>query len=202
LIAGSAPLRINARTTPYRNLAIINEYAGYIAASLRNFLAVIAIYDRLLERSPSNHNYRFSRAESQMAAANHSLKLHRIADAERLAREGISFLKEAARSPDASPVELVITARSLLECEVPAMRDYPLALTLVTRANAQPGDDSEMREVLAEAYWRNGNRDGAIHAIEKALSLIEQRPTPAREHLEKTLAEYRSGKLPAAARQR
>jgi hypothetical protein len=59
-----------------------------------------------------------------------------------------------------------------------------------------------MQEVLAEAYWRNGNRDGAIHGIEKALSLIEQKPTPAREHLEKTLAEYRTGKLPSAGRQR
>jgi len=39
-----------------------------------------------------------------------------------------------------------------------------------------PATHSEMQEVLAEAYWRNGNRDVAIHAIEKALSLIEQSP--------------------------
>jgi Flp pilus assembly protein TadD len=75
-----------------------------------------------------------------------------------------------------------------------------LAVALVTCANAQAGDDSEMQEALAEAYWRNGNRDGAIQATEKALSLIEQKPTRAREHLEKTLAVYRTGKLPAAGR--
>ena len=188
------------RVTPYRNLAIVNENAGNIAASRENFLAAIAIYDLLLQRSPSNRNYRLGRAELQTGAANHSVKLHLLADAERLAREGIGFLKEAAQSPDASPVELVIAARSLLESQVVALCDYSLALAFAKRASILGGDDSEMQEVLAEAYWRTGDRDGAIRAIEKALSLIERKPTPVRDRLEKTLAEYRSGKLPSARR--
>jgi tetratricopeptide (TPR) repeat protein len=184
------------RTIPYRDLAIVHQMAGHDSASLENFLAAIAVYDRLLAQSPANHNYRFARAELQASAGSLSIRLGRIPEGQRLASEAQPFLKETAQSEAANPVELAIAARCLLECEVRSLRDYKLALEFIQRAAAKDGQDSEIQEILGEAYWMNGAREPAIQAVERALSLIEQGPTPGRQALEKTLARYRGARLP------
>lgn len=184
------------RTIPYRDLAIVHQMAGQASASLENFLAAIAVYDRMLAKSPTNHGYRFARAELQASAGNLCIRLGRIPEGQRLASESQSFLKETARSGDANPVELAIAARSLIESEVRSLRDYKLALQFIQGAAAKNGQDSEIQEILGEAYWQNGDRGLAIQAVERALSLIEQGPTPARQALEKTLARYRTERLP------
>jgi tetratricopeptide (TPR) repeat protein len=184
------------RTIPYRDLAIIHQMAGHAPASLENFLAAIEVFDRLLAQSPANHNYRFARAELQASAGNLCIRLGRLADGQRLAAEAQTSLKETAQSGNANPVELAIAARNLLEVEIRSLRDYRLALQFVQKAAANNGQDSEIQEILGEAYWLNGDRASAIQAVERALSLIEQGPTPARQALEKTRARYRTEKLP------
>jgi cytochrome c-type biogenesis protein CcmH/NrfG len=79
-----------------------------------------------------------------------------------------------------------------VETKVPAMADAKLGLVLAKRAAALDPKDSEVQEILAKAYWFNGERQFAVQAIEQALALIEPTPTPARQALEKTLGQYRS----------
>jgi tetratricopeptide (TPR) repeat protein len=156
----------------------------------------IAVYGRLLAQGPANHRYRFPRAELQASAGNLCIRLGRIPEGQRLASEALSYLKETAQIGNANPVELAIAARSLLECEVRSLRDPKLALAYIQRAAAKNAQDSEMQEILGEAYWQNGDREHAIQAVERALSLIEQGPTPSRQTLERTLARYRAERLP------
>ena len=75
------------------------------------------------------------------------------------------------------------------------MADAKLGLVLAKRAAALDPKDSEVLEILGEAYWLNGDRASAVQAIEQSLALIEPAPTPARRALEKTLAQYRTAPL-------
>jgi eukaryotic-like serine/threonine-protein kinase len=178
-------------TIPYRDLGIVSGLAGHPADKLHYFLVAIGIDDRLRARNPGNQTYRFSQAELQSEAANLSADAGRPDEAVRLARAGVSTLKEIASQPQASPVELAVAARALLETKVPVMADATLGLVLARRAAALDPKDSEVQEILGEAYWLNQDPRSAAQAIEQALSLIEPTPTPARRALEKTLAQYR-----------
>ena len=184
------------RTIPWRDLAIVHELAGHTAASLASFLGAIAFNDRLITHSPANLAFRFSRAELASSAANNAMRLGNTAEAERLAKSALPTLKEIASSPDASDVELAIAARHLLETEVVSLRDPKLALTLALKSSQMNNKDAEIQEILAEAYWMNGDRAHAIESIQKSLALIEQTPTPTRQNFEKALHRYQTAKLP------
>jgi hypothetical protein len=125
-----------------------------------------------------------------------AMKLGRTAEAERLANAALPVLKQAAKRPEASAVELAIAARSLLETEVRSLRDPKLALTFAIKSGQMDAKDAEIQEILAEAYWFSGDRAHAVEAIQQSLSLIEQTPTPTRQALEKTLRQYQTAKLP------
>jgi serine/threonine protein kinase len=184
------------RIIPWRDLAIVHQMAGQTAASLQSFLATVAIYDRLVAKSPSNNRFRFARAEMQSSAANLAVKLGRDAEATRLASAALPVLEQTASSSDVGAVELAIAARSLLETEVRPLRDPKRALAFASRAGQMSAKDSEIQEILAEAYWANHDRARAVQSIQQSLALIEQTPTPARQALEKTLHEYQTSKLP------
>ena len=91
---------------------------------------------------------------------------------------------------------MAITARNLLETQVRSLRDPKLALRFAERSSQINSRDAEIQQILAEAYWFNGDRPHALQAIRQSLSLIEQAPTPARQALEKTLRQYRTSPLP------
>jgi hypothetical protein len=170
--------------------------AGHTAESLRCFLATVTIYDRLLAQNPANAAFRFTRAELASSAANLTMKSGDAAQAQRLASAAFPVLKQIAGSPDASDVELAIAARNLLETEVRSLRDPRLALQLAGRSSQINSRDAEIQQILAEAYWFNGDRPHAVQAIRQSLALIEQAPTPARQSLEKTLRQYQTAPLP------
>ena len=179
------------RTIPYRDLGIVSGFAGHNDAKLRYFLTAIAIGDELRAKDPANRSYRLGQAELQADAANLSAEAGQRDAALRLARAGIATLKEIAAQPQASPVELAIAARALVETKASEMADARLGLSLAERAALLAPQDSEVQEILGEAHWRNGDRPGAVEALQRALALIEPAATPTRRALEKTLAEYR-----------
>ena len=184
------------RTIPLRDLAIVQQMAGHIGQSFNAFLTDVAVLNRLIAQSPSNLTHRFSRAELESSAANLALKLGRPDEARQLAGSALPVLKQIAERPDASEVEMAIAARNLLETEVRPWRDPALALRLATKSAQMNGKDSEIQEILAEAYWFNRDRAHAVQSIQQSLSLIEQAPTPTRRALEKKLQQYQTAALP------
>jgi tetratricopeptide (TPR) repeat protein len=183
------------RSIPYRNLGIISGYAGRNADKLRYFLVAIQIGDQLVAKSPGNQSYRFSQAELQSDAANLSAEAGHSEEAQRLARAGIATLQQIAANPQASPVELAVAARAVLETKVAALVNARLGLDLAKRAAVLDPKDSEVQQILAEAYWLNRDRAEAVRAMEQALALIDPAPTKERRELEKTLAQYRTAPL-------
>lgn len=184
------------RRIPLRDLAIVHQMAGHTSASLDAFLAAVAVDDRLIAQNPSNLAYRFSKAELESSAANLAVKLGRNGQARNLAGDALPVLKQIAARPDADDVELAITARNLLETEVHQLRDAKLALSFAMKSAQMNGKDSEIQEILAEAYWFNRDRAHAIQSIQQSLALIEQSPTPTRRALEKKLQQYQTANLP------
>jgi hypothetical protein len=98
---------------------------------------------------------------------------------------------------------LNLAARFMTEPELPEFCNAKQGLDYAKRANdAAAGKDYVVLETLAQAYWINDDRQGAVKSIQQALDLIEptppeKAPSRVRKVYEKELADYRAGKLTA-----
>lgn len=190
----------------YRNLGVIHDYAGHTAEALSAYRTAISIYEKMLAANPGSSYYRTSLADLQANSALLSVKLGHRAEALRFARAGVPVLKQTALKPDASAAELNLAARFLTQEDLRELCEARLGLELARRANSSAsGKDYVVLETLAQAYWINRDRENAIRSIQQALSLIEVpklggKPSRVRLVFEKTLAGYRSSKLPDSCR--
>jgi tetratricopeptide (TPR) repeat protein len=191
-----------ARASIYRNLGVIEDYAGYTTKALDAYLTAISIFEKMLAGNPANPYYRTTLADLEANAALLTSKLGHRSEGLRLARAAIPVLKQTALKPDASASELNLAARFLTQREFPETCDAKLGLQLAERANtAAAGKDYVVLETLGQAYWINRDRDAAVRSIERALSLIEtpksgEMPSRVRRVFQITLAGYRSNDLP------
>jgi eukaryotic-like serine/threonine-protein kinase len=190
-----------ARASIYRNLGVIEDYAGHTEAALDAYKTSTGIFKQMLAANPDTPFYRTTLADLEANAALLSIKLGRGAEAQQLARDGVPVLKKTAEKKDASAGELNLAARFMTEKELPEFCDARKGLDLAKRANQDAaGKDYVVLETLGQAYWINRDRDNAVKSIEQALSLIEA-PTAAggsgrvRKNYEETLKGYRDDQL-------
>jgi tetratricopeptide (TPR) repeat protein len=189
-----------SRASIYRNLGVIEDYAGRSDQALAAYRSSISLFELMLQANPNTPFYRTALADLEANAALLSAKLGRHAEAVELARKGLPVLKQTAMRSDASAAELNLAARFLTLRELPEFCDARLGLELAKRANAgASGKDYVVLETLGQAYWINGDRVDAVHSIEQALTLIEtpksgDEPSRVRRVFEKTLRDYRTGK--------
>jgi eukaryotic-like serine/threonine-protein kinase len=190
-----------ARASIYRNLGVIEDYAGRSEAALDSYKTSAGIFKQMLAASPDTPFYRTTLADLDANAALLSIKLGHRAEAQQLAREGVPVLEKTAEKKDASAAELNLAARFMTEKELPEFCDARKGLELAKRANDDAaGKDYVVLETLGQAYWINRDRGNAVKSIEQALSLIAA-PTTAsgsgrvRENYEKTLSDYRTNAL-------
>jgi len=192
---------VQARATIYRNLGVIEDYAGRTAAALAAYKMAISIYEQMLAANGNSPYIHTTLADAQANAALMSLKLGHHAEAEQLIGAGLPMLKQTAMQKDASASELNLAARFITKEEFPAFCDAKLGLELAKRANnVAAGKDYVVLETLGQAYWINRDRDDAAHSIEQALSLIEEpkpgaEPSRVRRVYEETLKSYKNDKL-------
>ena len=178
------------RTSVYRNMGVIEGYAGNHAAELKAYLTAIATYEKMLAANPNELYARTSLADLRTNSAF-------------LMREARTASGRVAAQSDGAANELNLAARALVQRDFPELRDYKLGLTLAQRANAAAGGkDYVFLETLAEAYWMNRDRENAVRSIEPALKLVGE-TLRVRGVFEKTLGStgresYRSA-LPHAA---
>jgi serine/threonine protein kinase len=184
----------------YRNLGIVNGYAGRDAQTLAQYAKAIRVYDDLTQRDPANANYPLYRAELQARSGSLLAKRGRMDEARAVAGAGIAYLAQLAERPNAPAAQLQDAARYLMTTEVVALRDYPRALRFALRANeVSKGEDVGALEYLAEAYWLNGDAARAVETISQALAHLPptapgEKPSRARLGYEEELARYRRGR--------
>ena len=189
-----------SRASVYRNLAVIEDYAGRNDAALADYKSSAAIFKQMIAANPSAPFYRTALADLEANAALIAIKLGRKADAQELARDGVPVLVATAEKKDASAAELNLAARFLTEPDLPDFCDAARGLDLARRADiAAGGKDYVVLETLAQAFWINRDRAGAVKSIEQALALIDtpSGSSPNRVHSEyaKELAGYRKDAL-------
>jgi len=184
-------LLLRQRLDPY-------DYLLRLAAKpeqLRCYQVLDGIYQALTDRYPSSASMRFDWAAHRAAAANLEMDLGQPQEALRLARLSFPVLKEIALDPQALGITQSTAAAALVDAKVPGFADPKLALELAQHADASYGSkDSETLEILARAYWANGNRQAAVGAQERALALMAKGSPLARQEAEQALARYRGRK--------
>jgi eukaryotic-like serine/threonine-protein kinase len=190
-----------ARASIYRNLGVIEDYAGHTEAALDAYKTSAGIFKQMLAANPDTPFYRTTLADLEANAAVLSFKLGRRAESRQLAREGVPVLEKTAEKKDASAAELNLAARFITEKDLPEFCGARKGLELAKRANQDAsGKDYVVLETLGQAYWINRDRDNAVKSIEQALSLIEA-PTETngsgrvRKVYEETLKGYRTDRL-------
>lgn len=192
-----------SRASVYRNLAVIEDYAGRNDAALTDYKNSAAIFKQMIAANPNAPYYREALADLEANAALLAIKMGRKADAQQLEHEGVPVLIETAEKKDASGAELNLAARFTTEPDLPEFCDARRGLEFAKRANdAANGKDYAVLETLAQAYWISGDRTGAAGSIQQALKLIEppepgKPPSRVRKNFEKELDGYRTEKLPS-----
>lgn len=156
-------------TNAYRNLGIVNNYAGRKEAALASFRQAVGYFDQLIMGEPLNTHHPLHRAEALIRISDLLVQLGRKAEAEAPAREGLAYLTKLADSPNATASQLLDATRWLLNTEVKALRDPQRALRYVLRTDEKtPGRD----EYLAEALYSTGDAAGAVAAIDRILATL------------------------------
>jgi len=192
-----------SRGSTYRNLAVIEDYAGRNEDALADYLQAASIFKLMLAADPNTPFFRTVLADLQANASLLAIKLGRKADAQQLAHESVPVLVSTAQNTDASAGELNLAARFLTEPELPEFCNARLGLETALRANiAAAGKDYVVLETLGQAYWITRDRENAVRSIEQALSLIKPpgpgtEPSRSQRLYQETLTEYRTGNLPA-----
>jgi non-specific serine/threonine protein kinase/serine/threonine-protein kinase len=169
-------------------------------AALVKYQAVIGILEPLSRREPSNVTVRGRYAEILVATGRLLAAGGPVQEARRLTARGLSIARELASRPEATPDDLSQYALDFLTCEPPDLREPATALRYAEASVAKSGGtDSDNLDILAQAYFENGNVAEAIETENKALRLLAapaaNQPSPLRRRrLEAQLARFTAGR--------
>lgn len=185
----------------YRARGIIVGYRKNGARAVEEYTAAIAIHRKLSERDPANKVYRFLRGELLLRSGNWLVPLRRLPEAEEKAREGLRLLAELADDAKSSLTHVFGACRWFAETEVASLREPGKAAQYCRKAmEMTKGEEPDAYSGLALALYLQGDREGAVSNLRKALGMIPARregekPTQQRMELEAALVRFSKGPL-------
>ena len=187
------------------SLAITLRFTGDLQAKrgdLRNALAnyerVLQILERLAAGEPRNILLQGRHAEVLVSTSDLLARNGRLDEARRMAARGLAITRELASRGDSTPDDLYQYAEIFLTCTRAELREPATALAYMKRAvEKSGGTDSDILDLLAEAYFQNRKITNAIESEEKALRLLPpangQAPLATRRHkMELRLAKFKT----------
>jgi eukaryotic-like serine/threonine-protein kinase len=182
-------------TNAFRNLGIVNNYAGRKEAALASFRQAVAYFDKLIVGEPLNTHHPLHRAEALIRISDLLVQLGRGAEAVGPAKEGLGYLTKLADSPSATGSQLLDATRWLLNTEVKALRDPQRALRYVQRTDAKTAGRDEY---LAEALYSTGDAAGAVAAIDRMIAALPpmapgEKPSRNRQIFTESRQRYAAG---------
>jgi eukaryotic-like serine/threonine-protein kinase len=167
--------------------------------ALEEYQKILEILGRLSTAEPENVMVRGRLSEMLIAAAGLLTEEKRLADARALTARGLAITRELAGRSDATPDDLAQYSMNFLTCEPKDLRDPAAALRYAKKSvDESGGTDSENLDILAQAYFQNGDRRQAIASEEKALALLPavkgNEASPTRHRIEAQLAKFKASR--------
>ncbi|MBV9484066.1 MAG: protein kinase [Acidobacteria bacterium] len=198
------PLNVRASMS----LAISLRYAGELMEKTGNLQAaigynrrIIQIFEKLSAANSNNIVLRGRYAEILIATGGELATTHQMPEGRRMSSRGLALDRQLAKREDVTSDDLAQYALDFLTCEPADLRDSAAAKRFAEQSVAK-AENSYNLDVLAQAYFQNGNRSQAIATEEKALSQIPPTPSgasvsPLRNKIEARLASFRAASSPA-----
>jgi serine/threonine protein kinase len=171
---------------------------GDRAGALAEYEKILGILEKLSAAEPDNVMVRGRFAEMLIGTAELLIEGKRLADARALTTRGLAITRELASRADATPDDLGQYAENFLTCEPKDLRDSAAALRYARESvEKSGGTDTDNLDILAQAYFQNGDAVQAIASEEKALALLPpvaggESPSPAHHRIESQLAKFKA----------
>jgi eukaryotic-like serine/threonine-protein kinase len=172
--------------------------SGDRAGALAEYEKILGILEKLSAAEPGNVMVRGRFAEMLIGTAGLLIDDKRLADARALTTRGLAITRELASRADATPDDLGQYAMNFLSCEPKDLRDPVAALRYAKESVEKSGGaDTDNLDILAQAYFQNGDATQAVAAEEKALALLppaagNEVASPTRHRIETQLAKFKA----------
>jgi eukaryotic-like serine/threonine-protein kinase len=189
----NAQVRANFASSLTAVAGLLNKI-GQRADALQKYRQATAIIEKLSTASPSDVFTRGQLGEVLVSQGSILSSMAKMDEASNATARGLAIERELASRANATTDELNRYASALLMCEPPNWRQPMTALQFAKKADERSEEkDIKSLDILALAYFRNGDSKHAIETEQKVLNLIPQIASPARKHAEAQLAIFRSG---------
>ena len=185
--------------------AISLRYTGDLQAkrgdrkdALANYEQVLQILQRLSAAEPNNVLLQGRYSEMLVFTADLLAQSGELDEARRMTSRSLAITRALASRDDATPDDLYTYAETLLTCTPADLRDPATALQFAKRSvEKSGGGDSDSLDLLAQAYFMNGDAEHAVEAEQKALSTLppsqgQERASSPRHKMEVQLAKFKA----------
>lgn len=162
------------------SLAITLRYTGDLlaklgepAAAMTNYQRILALLQDLSAKEPDNVLVARRRAEMLTVTAELEARGGKAEAARTTTVEALALTRELAGRADATADDLYAYALTFLNCKPEDLREPATALAYARRSARRSDErDSDIMDLLAQAYAENQDWDDAVKAEEKAISDI------------------------------
>jgi eukaryotic-like serine/threonine-protein kinase len=186
----------------YHELADMLMQSHNLPAAIENYRRAVDTIEKVAAADAHNLQRQSELSDGLVTLGTTLVQAGRKTEARRYTERGLALERRLAEMPETSPVEVKRYASALLSCEPKELQDPAQALRFARRADAMTrSSDPEILDLLAQAYYRSGNRTEAIAIEERALALFA--PSENKEHasgnrkqFEQNLALFKSRRPP------
>jgi eukaryotic-like serine/threonine-protein kinase len=178
-------------------LAGLLNKTGDRPAALAKYRQAVAIIEKLSAAAPSDLFTRGQLGELLISMGGVLDSAGNFSEATSVTSRGLAIERELAGRASPTADELSRYALALLTCQPAKLRQLQTALQVAKQAAEKSGEkDPKALDVLAQAYFQNGDSERAIKTEEILINLIpfaspNQTVSPARKRAEAQLAIFR-----------
>ena len=170
------------------------------SGALAKYVQVLQILERLVAIQPKDVTALGRHSDMLIVTARLLAERGDTTEARRMTARGLAIARDLASRPDATPDDVSQYALAFLTCQPADLQEPATALQYAKTSIAKSSSgDSTNLDILAQAYFRTGDRERAIETEEQALRLLapleaHQPVQPIRRQLEARLAEFKASR--------
>jgi tetratricopeptide (TPR) repeat protein len=160
------------------SLAISLRYSGdlmvkshNLPGALGNYRRVLQIFERLSAQNSKDEVLRSRYSEMLVYTGKLLAQMNQLDEARSMTGQGLVLVRNLASGADVTSDDLGQYALDFLTCEPASLRDFGVGLRYAEQSVAK-AENSYSLDVLAQAYFQNGQTTLAIATERKALGLI------------------------------